>query len=86
MLTSGSITTAVDRAQKKGFVNRVRDPSDGRIVNVTLTEEGRDFITSTFDTHAIHLDRLFNTLNKEEKTDLARLLKKIGKAAELMSL
>lgn len=86
MLTSGSITTAIDRAQKKGYVRRERDVEDGRIVNVVLTDEGHAFISSTFETHAANLERLFNVLTKEEKNDFARLIKKIGTAAEAMNL
>lgn len=86
MLTSGSITTAIDRAQRNGYVTRERDPDDGRIVNVVLTEKGRAFITNTYETHASDLDRLFNVLNNEEKIEFARLMKKVGGTAEALAL
>jgi len=86
MLTSGSITTAVDRAEKNGCVLRERDAKDGRIVNVALTDKGRSLITRAFKAHATNLRRLFDVLTEEEKNDAARLFKKIGKAAEAMAL
>ncbi len=85
MLTSGSMTTAIDRAQKSGHVTRERDPDDGRVVNVALTDKGRDAIDSAFETHASNLERLFSILSKEEKTEFARLMKKVGKAAEALN-
>lgn len=86
MLTSGSITTAIDRAEKNSHVTREHDPNDGRIVNVTLTDKGRDAIDSAFEKHAANLERLFSMLDKEEKIEFARLMKKVGKAAETLNL
>lgn len=86
MLTSGSITTAVDRAEKKGYVTRERDPDDKRVVIVSLTEAGKARIEEAYPTHAAHLDRLFSIFNREEKMEFARLMRKIGKAAEAMNL
>lgn len=86
MLTSGSVTTAIDRAQKKGFVTRERDIHDGRIVNVALTQKGHDFINERFTDHANNLERLFSVFTKEEKADFARLVKKIGTTAEAYNL
>lgn len=86
MLTSGSMTTAIDRAESKGLVTRERHPDDRRIVVVSLTESGKDLIDSAFEKHAAHLERLFSVFNREEKIEFARLVRKIGKSAEAMNL
>ncbi|BAN24577.1 MarR family winged helix-turn-helix transcriptional regulator [Caballeronia insecticola] len=39
---SGSMTRMLDRLEKKGFVNRTRSAADRRIVELSLTERGRD--------------------------------------------
>lgn len=39
---SGSMTRMLDRLEKKGFVNRTRSEADRRIVDLSLTERGRD--------------------------------------------
>ncbi|KXU85249.1 MarR family transcriptional regulator [Caballeronia megalochromosomata] len=39
---SGSMTRMLDRLEKKGFVNRTRSEADRRIVELSLTERGRD--------------------------------------------
>lgn len=86
MLTSGSMTTAVDRAQKNGYVTRERDSDDGRVVNVALTDKGSEAIDNAFEIHAANLERLFSVFDKEEKTEFVRLMKKIGKTAEALNL
>src|SRR6185312_14570513 len=44
LLTSGSITTAVDRLVTKGYVARNDDPNDRRVRVVQLTKAGRELI------------------------------------------
>ena len=66
MLTSGSMTTAVDRSQKIGLITREKDPDDGRVVNIDLTDKGRSLIESEFETHAANLERLFTVFTKEK--------------------
>jgi MarR family transcriptional regulator, 2-MHQ and catechol-resistance regulon repressor len=82
LLTSGSITTAVDRLAKEKLVRRVPSPTDGRAVLVELTPEGHKTISAIFQRHAQSLEQLVSVLEPEEKTVLANLLKKWGKFAE----
>ena len=82
MLTSGSITTAVDRLENKRFVRRQACPKDRRVTYVTLTATGRTLIRRIFDTHASRLETLFEPLSSAERSALATLLKKLGKHSE----
>src|SRR5881409_641870 len=84
MLTSGSITVAVDRLETKGLVERRAHGTDRRARIVHLTKEGRKLITRAYANHAADMERLSSTsLTKAERETLMRLLKKIGyKAAE----
>lgn len=77
-LTSGSITAAVDRVEKKGWVNRHVHPSDRRGVNIDLTEAGRELIQNSMEKHAAQLESAAGILDSEERTILIRLLKKLG--------
>jgi len=86
MLTSGSMTTAIDRAESKGLVTRERHPDDRRVVIVSLTKSGKALIDSAFEEHAANLERLFSVFTRDEKIEFARLVKKIGKTAEAMNL
>ena len=82
LLTSGSITTAVQRLEKLGLVERQRGQRDGRIVLVELTETGRDRIEAGFARHNEDLDRLFAHLNEDERADFDRLISRLGQQAE----
>lgn len=84
LLTSGSITTAIDRLESKQLVERRDDPSDRRARVVHLTEPGRLLISCAFAGHAAALEAVFAPLNAAERRSLVRLLKKLGyHAAEL---
>jgi DNA-binding MarR family transcriptional regulator len=41
-LSSAATTTLIDRLERKGFVQRVRDPGDRRRVLVEMTPQGRE--------------------------------------------
>src|SRR3989442_5248805 len=58
LLTSGSITVAVDRLETKGLVERHAHGSDRRARIVHLTKEGRKLITRAYADHAGDPERL----------------------------
>jgi MarR family transcriptional regulator, 2-MHQ and catechol-resistance regulon repressor len=82
LLTSGSITTAVDRLQHRGLVDRRAHGTDRRAKIVHLTKEGKKLITRIYSDHAADMERLaLATLTRSERETLIRLLKKIGYGA-----
>ncbi len=86
LLTSGSMTAAANRLADKGLVRRVQDPSDGRCFFLHLTRSGRRLIKDAWDKHAPILERIAEILSTEERSQLARLLKKIGRHAQNMKV
>src|SRR5215470_902471 len=58
LLTSGSITVAVDRLEDKGLVERRASADDRRAKIVHLTRAGRRLITRIFAEHAADMERL----------------------------
>jgi MarR family 2-MHQ and catechol resistance regulon transcriptional repressor len=79
LLTSGSITVAVDRLEKKGLVERRAHGTDRRARIVHLTREGRKVITRAYADHAADMERLASaSLTRAERKTLISLLKKIG--------
>ncbi len=79
LLTSGSITVAVDRLETKGLVERRAHGTDRRARIVHLTKEGRKLITRAYAQHAADLEQLASaSLTTTERATLIRLLKKIG--------
>ncbi len=82
ILTSGSISTAIDRLERKRFVRRQACPNDRRVTYVTLTATGRTLIRRVFSAHASKLETVFEPLSAAERSTLATLLKKLGKHSE----
>src|SRR6202158_1415454 len=79
LLTSGSITVAVDRLETKGLVERRAHGTDRRARIVHLTKAGRKLITRIYAEHAADMERLASgSLTRAERKTLIRLLKKIG--------
>jgi MarR family transcriptional regulator, 2-MHQ and catechol-resistance regulon repressor len=81
-LTSGAITTAVDRLESRELVARGADPCDRRARIVRLTPQGRTHATSVFDAHKAAMDAAAGALSRSERATLIQLLKKLGTSAE----
>ena len=81
-LTSGSITTAIDRLENRGLVARAAHASDRRARVVGLTSDGMARITQAFATHRAAMDRAAHGVSKTERGTLIELLKKLGTTAE----
>jgi MarR family transcriptional regulator, 2-MHQ and catechol-resistance regulon repressor len=86
LLTSGSITVAVDRLETKGLVERRAHGTDRRAKIVHLTKEGRKLITRAYAEHAADMERLaLASLTRTERETLISLLKKFGYKAAAAS-
>jgi MarR family 2-MHQ and catechol resistance regulon transcriptional repressor len=80
-LTSGAITTAVDRLEAKGLVAREAHESDRRARIVRLTAQGERQAIKVFAGHKTAMDLAANGLSKTERATLIGLLKKLGISA-----
>ena len=79
LLTSGSITVAIDRLEAKSLVARRAHGTDRRARIVHLTRAGRKLITRIYADHAADMEKLAAaSLSKSERKTLISLLKKIG--------
>ena len=77
-LTSGAITTAVDRLESRGLVTREAHPSDRRARIVRLTANGKKQAAKVFAGHKTAMDLAGRGLSKSERATLIHLLKKLG--------
>ena len=82
LLPSGSMTTAVQRLEKKGLVVRERSEGDARVVLVHLTNEGMSLIQEAFTAHAEDLDDLFIEFSEDERIQFAGLMRKLGQRSQ----
>ncbi len=86
LLSSGSMTAAVDRLERSNFVERAATPGDRRSRIVHLTEKGSNLISKMFAEHERDMEQVFSFLGKSERNALANLLRKLGRAAEGMAV
>jgi len=82
LLTSGSITTAIDRLERRGLVERGNDENDRRSRIVRLTLLGRQTIRKAFAEHRIAMEQAVSGLSVEDRGGLIDLLRRLGQAAE----
>jgi MarR family 2-MHQ and catechol resistance regulon transcriptional repressor len=80
-LTSGAITTAVDRLEARGLVTRQAHATDRRARIVRLTALGEQQAAKVFAGHKAAMDAAASGLSKAERTTLIALLKKLGISA-----
>ena len=82
LLTSGSITTAIDRLERRKLVERGNDENDRRSRIVRLTPLGRQMIRKAFAEHRIAMEQAVSGLSVEDRDRLIDLLRRLGQAAE----
>jgi MarR family 2-MHQ and catechol resistance regulon transcriptional repressor len=82
LLTSGSITTAVDRLEQRGLVERKNDPSDRRARIVYLTAAGRKLIGKLFAEHKKDMEIAASSLSHSQRAQLVGLLSQLGRGAD----
>lgn len=82
LLTSGSMTTAVDRLEARGLVARHDDANDRRARIIRLTPEGRKLIECAFAQHRDEMEAALAGFSKEDRANLLPLLRRLGRTAE----
>lgn len=64
-LSTGAMTTALDRLERSGYARRVRDSGDRRRVLVELTPQAAE-IAALFGEHAAYAERLYHRHTLEQ--------------------
>jgi len=87
-LTTGAITTAIDRLEQAGYARRVRGTDDRRRVYVELSEQARRRTGSFYSDHARLAETLYHRYPEEQLELLLEFVsgsRKLneGRAAEL---
>jgi DNA-binding MarR family transcriptional regulator len=65
-LTTGAITTAVDRLERAGYARRVRDQADRRRVLVEPTPRARQQVSRFYEPHLALSERLYRRYTREQ--------------------
>lgn len=81
-MTSGGMTAALDRLERRGLIARLPNPADRRGILVQLTDEGREAIEAAVDLEVDVEWRLVEVLSDRERDQLTGLLRKLLLAAD----
>jgi MarR family transcriptional regulator, 2-MHQ and catechol-resistance regulon repressor len=73
-----NMTAVLDTLERDGLVGRERSASDRRMVQVSLTDEGRRVIERVFPGHAQRIAQALAVLAPEEQRQLGALCRKLG--------
>jgi DNA-binding MarR family transcriptional regulator len=65
-LTTGAITTVLDRLERAGFARRVRDPNDRRRVLVEITPEAFAGSIDFYAEHVAHSERSYRRYSEQQ--------------------
>lgn len=75
-ITSGTMTTRIDKLEKKGLVKRKTKKNDKRSVNVGLTKKGLKLIDEVIVEHVKDQEKIVSVFDAEEQLLFISLLQK----------
>lgn len=78
MITQGTLTVSVSKLEKKGYVERIKDESDRRIVRLRNTEKATAVLQVHDDFHKQMIDKIVNDLDIEEEQELLKSLYRVS--------
>lgn len=76
-ITSGATSLAVKNLEKSGYVERLRDKEDRRVVWVSLTEKGREIVEQISQRRAKICQQLLENLTDTEKEIFLLIMRKM---------
>ena len=77
MVTQGTLTVSASKLVKKGYVERVKDERDKRIVRLQLTDRAVHVLEVHNDFHAKMIDKLLNELELDKEQELIQSLRNL---------
>jgi MarR family 2-MHQ and catechol resistance regulon transcriptional repressor len=82
LLSSGSMTTSIDRLEKAGLVKRTAHLQDRRAALVSLTRSGARNIARAARENSERLTEVMSVLSSAQQDELARLIERLAAGAK----
>jgi len=76
-ITTGTLTVAIDRLVRKGYVERNRDTKDRRVVRINLTRRGKLAYRMHSKFHTLLVRRIMEPLDPQKQEMLAEMVMNI---------
>jgi DNA-binding MarR family transcriptional regulator len=72
-----TIMVICDSLQKKGFLKRMKDPSDRRVNRLILTEKGKNILSKAYPLMMKRYEFFVNSLSQKELETITPILEKL---------
>jgi DNA-binding MarR family transcriptional regulator len=72
-----TIMVICDSLEKKGFLKRMKDPSDRRVNRLILTEEGKSVVSKAYPLMMRRYDFFVNSITRKELETITPILEKL---------
>jgi DNA-binding MarR family transcriptional regulator len=72
-----TIMVICDSLQKKGFLKRMKDPSDRRVNRLILTEEGKNIVSKAYPLMMKRYEFFVNSISQKELDTITPILEKL---------
>ena len=76
-VTTAATTGIVDRLVRDGYVARMNDPDDRRVIKIKLTGKGAAAVKSSLENKKHMITRVFGVLPKKERDEYLKILSRI---------
>lgn len=74
--TTGNMPVIIKNLKAMGYVESLKDPVDGRVTIIHLTDAGKMVIEKAFPENKQMIEEYFSKLSEEEKDQLLKMLAK----------
>ncbi len=85
LVAPANVTGLVDRLEKKGYVNRAKDPTDRRLFKIELTVKGEKVYGAISQQFRGYVRKLFESVPGDEKRVLLSTLKRVRERVEALA-
>ena len=80
---SSTMTYIIDKLENKGWINRIDCHEDGRVVYVSITEQGRLLMEKVMPHYRKVIQDIFQEINIEEKKMMISMLNRVDQKESL---
>ncbi|MER2060700.1 MAG: MarR family transcriptional regulator [Niallia sp.] len=74
-ITNAAVTTITDQLLEEDYITKVRSKTDRRVVNITITEKGREIVNNMKKEQQNKMKEHFHKLTEEDIQHLKRIFK-----------